>query len=132
MKHWILLTLIFCFSISRAEEIRVLARKIKNVKNDVAEQDKKKRYILGQLYQINREIKTMNEEFAELNDRVLYLERNTKGIGNEIFFDRTKDTGSKIELGRGMSAIYKLSELGLLRFLINQKGMGNVDKICVI
>jgi septal ring factor EnvC (AmiA/AmiB activator) len=134
--RWILLTLLICATAgARAEAVKStdkslekIALDMKVAKDNLVIQDLKQRKVLTALYSINKNLKKLVTEKADLGQQKGLVELEIDGLNLKMEENAHQAELQKAQLTERLRAIYKLRGPTLARFLFAAKSSADLER----
>ncbi len=126
------LFILFSFSISlpaqSASKAESLAKELERTRSQLVQDEIKKRKVLGALFDINKKMKKIVTERANLEQERLAVEASVKELVGKITGLDQKTKSQRILLRERLAAIYKLGGQGMARFLLSSGSSAELER----
>jgi septal ring factor EnvC (AmiA/AmiB activator) len=126
--------LLFLCSISRGEvpakriDAEKIAKDIQIAKENLEIQEGKQRKTLTALFSINKNLKKLVSERAELDQQKSLINLEIEGLNNRIGDNEKQASAQRVQLTQRLRAIYKLRGPNIARFLFSSKSSADLDR----
>lgn len=113
---------------SAVDEVRDIAEKFQQTKQNLIETEVEKRKILGTLYGINQRMKKIIHEKSHLTDEMIHVQDNVRNIAKLIAGLEVRIEKQKVQLKKRLRALYKLSGEGYVGIIFSRVSMTELDE----
>lgn len=109
-------------------EIQKLANELESARKSIVEDEVRSREVMSSLFEINRKMKKLVSDKAQLEQERFHLESQTKILAARLIALEDKVKNQKVLMRERLSAIYKLGGQGLARILFSSTNSAQLER----